>query len=171
MASASEIPPGIVRATSPAQFDVARELFREYAETLETDICLAGFEKELAALAQMYGPPQGGLLLALSNDHEPVGCAGIRRFDPARAELKRVYVRPAARGHGLGRALTQSAMEIAKSLGYTHMVLDTLDPMVPAQALYRSLGFKERNAYRPGDDTADPAANTLHYFERELRDI
>jgi ribosomal protein S18 acetylase RimI-like enzyme len=168
MANASEPPFDIVHAETAAQFDVARTLFREYAATLETGICLVGFERELTVLPETYGAPDGMLLLAISRQNgSAFGCAGVRRLDPTHAELKRVYVQPHARKCGAGRALTVAAIESAKALGYSDLVLDTLDSMAPARALYGSLGFVERGKFASGN-AADAAAAGLRYFSRAL---
>ncbi|MBL8512834.1 MAG: GNAT family N-acetyltransferase [Betaproteobacteria bacterium] len=168
MANGSESPFQIVRAGSSAQLDVAHTLFREYAATLETGICLVGFERELTVLPEMYGAPDGALLLAISGlDGRAFGCAGIRRLDPGRAELKRLYVQPQMRKLGAGRALTVAALEGAKALGYSQLVLDTLDHMAPAQALYVSLGFVECGKFQSGS-AADADDSALRYFSRVL---
>jgi ribosomal protein S18 acetylase RimI-like enzyme len=168
MANASEPLFDIVRAETAAQFDVARALFREYAATLETGICLVGFERELTALPEMYGTPDGVLLLAISPQNgSALGCAGVRRLDLTHAELKRVYVQPHARKCGAGRALTVAAIQSAKALGYLQLVLDTLDTMTAAQSLYRKLGFVERGPFSNGI-AADSPATGLRYFSRIL---
>ncbi len=169
MNTGSDEPFKIVHTETAAQFDAARLLFREYASTLETGICLADFEQELADLPQMYGPPGGALLLVHAPQAtEPIGCAGVRRSDVGFAELKRVYVRPDARGLGLGRALTQAAIEAAVSLGYSRMVLDTLDEMITAQSLYRSLGFVERNREQRDGSAPRSAVSGPLVYERGL---
>lgn len=166
MANASESSFRVVRAESTAQFDVARALFREYAATLETGICLVGFERELTVLPEMYGAPDGTLLLAVSKaDGSAFGCAGVRRTGENSAELKRVYVQAPFRNMGAGRALTLAAIEAAKSLGYACVVLDTLNTMTAAQAMYRKLGFEERSQYQTGN-AADATTPELRYFSR-----
>ncbi|MBL8519576.1 MAG: GNAT family N-acetyltransferase [Betaproteobacteria bacterium] len=164
MDSASDTAVRIERAVSGAQFDLARMLFREYAATLETNVCLAGFEQELKTLPQMYGAPDGCLLLAVDVGGA-VGCIGVRRFDATRAEMKRLYVRPAARGHGAGRALARAALDAARSLGYRAMVLDTLPDMQAAQALYRDLGFRADAYHAP----AHPASESILCYSRPLQ--
>ena len=138
---------GIIRvAATPADFTQARILFEEYAAGLAVDLCFQGFAQELDALPQMYGAPRGTLLLA-EIEGSAAGCAGVRRLDSVICELKRVYVRSAYRGSGLGRLLTETALQAARDLGYSRIRLDTLPQMAPAQRLYESLGFHDIDAY------------------------
>lgn len=141
-------PVSLVVASSAAHFADARTLFEEYAAQLGVDLCFQGFSAELAVLPEMYGPPSGRLLLATDGDHL-LGCIGIRRLksDPDACEMKRLYVREAARGTGLGRRLAEASLETARDLGYRRMVLDTLATMTTARALYAQLGFTDRTAY------------------------
>ena len=125
----------------------ARELLREYEAELRIDLCFQDFEGELASLPGAYVPPDGCLLLAAAAG-ELAGCVALRRHEGSTAELKRLYVRPAARGSGVARALTHAALAHARARGYREVVLDTLPGMVAAQALHRSLGFLETGPYR-----------------------
>jgi len=137
----------IIRAASTdADFAQARALFEEYAAGLAIDLCFQGFSQELDTLPQMFGPPRGALLLA-EIEGLLAGCAAVRPLEDAVCELKRVYVRAAYRGAGLGRRLTQTAIEAAREMGYARMRLDTLPEMAPAQRLYESLGFYDIAAY------------------------
>jgi GNAT superfamily N-acetyltransferase len=121
--------------------DVVRALFREYAASLDLDGHFEGFDDELAQL------PYEALLVA-SLDGEAVGCVALRRLDRETCEMKRMFVRPAARGTGAGRALALASLERARALGYRTMRLDTLpDRMEAAGKLYRSLGFVEVGRY------------------------
>ncbi len=119
-------------------------LMLEYQASLGVDLAYQHFADEIASLAAVYGPPQGALYLATLDD-APVGCVGVRPFtpEPGCCEMKRLYVAPGARGHGLGRRLALQSMEAARALGYTRMRLDTLPSMQEAQALYVALGFCE----------------------------
>jgi len=138
----------IVEALTGEQISVVRTLFREYADSIGIDLCFEGFEKELEELPGKYGPAHGGLFLAMI-DGEPAGCVGVRPFEPPLiAELKRLYVRPAARKHGLGAALTNRAIERARKRGYSRIRLDSLPSMAEAQRLYRQLGFREIPSYK-----------------------
>jgi len=138
--------PTLTEAIDPPDFAVAGELFKEYATQLSIDLCFQGFEAELARLPQTYGPPFGCLLLARDGDG-PVGCGALRRLDADACEMKRLYVRPQARGASLGRTLAERLVAKARSIGYARIYLDTLKEMVAAQGLYRSLGFCETAPY------------------------
>ncbi len=134
----------------PAALDAARELMREYAASLDVDLCFQGFEQELALLPGDYAPPYGRLLLAFV-DGALAGCGGFRPLpeadDAGACEMKRLYVRPAFRRLGLGRRLAQALMDRAAEAGHSVMLLDTLDEMESARGLYASLGFVEVAPY------------------------
>lgn len=134
------------RVRTVREFDVLATLFREYADDLGIDLSFQGFESELARLAEMYGPPSGAALLAGSAG-DYVGCVGVRRFDERTCEMKRLYVRPSARGRGLGSRLAADAEAAAKELGYRRVVLDTLSTMSAAIRVYESLGFERVEPY------------------------
>lgn len=138
----------ISEATNTADFVAGKALIAEYAAGLGIDLCFQNLTEELANLAEMYAPPDGCLLLARMTD-ELVGCVAIRRRDTSTCEMKRLYIRTQYRGRGAGRQLAETAIKCAQRLGYTLMVLDTLSGMTAAQALYRSLGFKETSSYYP----------------------
>jgi ribosomal protein S18 acetylase RimI-like enzyme len=140
----------LIAADTPPLTAAAREIFREYASSLQVDLCFQDFDAELAALPGEYGPPGGQLLLALV-DGELGACGAMRSLrdvDYANAcEMKRLYVRPAFRRHGLGRALAQALLDEARRAGYSVMLLDTLDDMEAARGLYATLGFAEIPPY------------------------
>jgi putative acetyltransferase len=136
----------ITPAVTEADFADARLLFQEYAAALDIDLCFQNFGVELENLREMYGARRGVLLLARPGG-ELAGCVGLRPFEEDVCEMKRLYVRPAARGQHIARGLAEAVIERARVLGYRRMVLDTLASMVEAQALYKSLGFCEAPPY------------------------
>jgi ribosomal protein S18 acetylase RimI-like enzyme len=136
-----------IQARSGDEVAHARELFREYEAWLGIDLCFQNFEKELAELPGKYAPPEGRLLLAVENG-KVVGCVALRKIGQGICEIKRLFLRPAFRGKGLGRQLAERIIRDAREIGYERMRLDTLPPkMNDAIALYRSLGFKEIKPY------------------------
>jgi putative acetyltransferase len=152
-------------ADTPALLAEAREIFREYARSLDVDLCFQDFEAELAGLPGDYAAPTGHLLLAFV-DGKLAGCGAMRALadaDYANAcEMKRLYVRPAFRGLGLGRTLAQALLDEARRIGYSSMLLDTLDDMESARELYATLGFAEIPPYY-----YNPLAGA-HYLRAEL---
>lgn len=130
-------------AELPGDLAEVRSLFREYANSLGIDLSFQDFETELAGLPGKYAPPAGRLLLAWSSvgSRDAVGCVALRRIDERTCEMKRLYVRPQARGTRLGRRLAESICDAAFQAGYSRICLDTLPTMASAQKLYQSLGF------------------------------
>ncbi|MFN3623679.1 MAG: GNAT family N-acetyltransferase [Hyphomicrobium sp.] len=116
-------------------------LFRAYAAALPVDLTAQSFVEELAGLPGAYAPPQGALLLARAQGGTPLGCIALRPLDAGACEVKRLYVKPATRGLGLGRALVEAIIDGAQRIAYRAMKLDTIPEMAAAVALYRSLGF------------------------------
>jgi putative acetyltransferase len=137
----------IVRAETAEHFDWARSLISEYAASLPVDVSYEHVPEECARLPGEYAPPRGALLLALA-EGAPAGCIALRPLDVDVCEMKRVYLRPAWRGRGIGRALAVSIVESARRIGYRRMRLDTIPAMKPAIALYRSMGFRVIAPYR-----------------------
>jgi GNAT superfamily N-acetyltransferase len=138
----------LANARSAEEIAAAAALFREYADWLGIDLSFQDFEAELASLPGKYAPPTGELMLAYSSDDDALGCVAVRQLKAsAVCEMKRLYVRPAARGLGIGRALVAAVIGAAETIGYTHMKLDTLPSMPEALALYKRCGFLEIPAY------------------------
>lgn len=148
-----------------AALDEVRTIFREYAAQLNVDLCFQQFDEELATLPGEYAPPRGALLLARV-DGELAGCCALRPLDaadyPNAAEMKRLYVRNAFRGFGLGRQLAEATLDAARQAGYACVLLDTLDDMEAARALYEELGFQEIPPYYH-----NPVAGA-HYLKADL---
>jgi len=152
----------LAQAESTTQIAQARELFLEYAQSLGFSLCFQNFDKELAELPGHYAPPEGRLLLAECRG-QLAACVALHKLEPGTCEMKRLYLRPQFRGHGLGRALAERIIAEARQIGYPRMRLDTVEPvMKDAVALYRRLGFKEIAPYCP-----NPIAGAL-YMELEL---
>jgi len=175
----------IVTAVEPHEIDASRRIFREYGDSLNIDLDFQNFEEELALLPGDYAEPRGALLLALIDvapgaaaggpDHVERGdgrlaqvaaCCALRPLDaadyPNAAEMKRLYVRPAFRGMGLGRQLAEAVLDAARSAGYASVLLDTLDDMEAARTLYEELGFEEVPPYYH-----NPIAGS-HYLKVDL---
>lgn len=132
----------IDQAETPEQIETVRLLFREYETWLGLDLCFQRFEEEVRNLPGWYSPPDGRLLLA-SVDGKPAGCVGLRKLDDGICEIKRLYLRPEARGLGLGNRLIEMLIEQAGFAGYQRIRLDTHPPkMGKAVKLYESHGFK-----------------------------
>jgi putative acetyltransferase len=151
-----------VQAESSAQVAQARELFLEYEQSLGVKLCFQNFEQELAGLPGHYAPPDGRLLLAEYHG-QLAGCVALHQWEPGVCEMKRLYLRPSFRGKGLGRVLAESIIAEARHIGYQHMRLDTIEPiMKDAVEMYRKLGFREIAPYRP-----NPIAGAM-YMELQL---
>ncbi len=152
----------IRQACSDSDIEAARGLFREYAEELDVDLCFQAFDAELAALPGPYAPPSGCLLLALRDDRL-AGCTALKGLGGGICEMKRLYVRPAFRGRGIGRRLAVAVLDEARRIGYARMRLDTLVRLAPAVALYESLGF------RPIEPYYENPLPGVAYLELDLR--
>ena len=152
--------PDFIQAHTEADFATAHSLFMEYAQWLGIDLCFQGFDSELLSLPQMYGAPNGGLILVKDEDRF-LGCVGVRKFSDSSCELKRMWIQPAYQNQGLGEKLLIKAMELGKHLGYTTMKLDTLQTMTGPIYLYKKHGFQEIPAYYKNP-------NAVVYFEKVL---
>lgn len=147
----------MAQASTAEDIAVVRELLLEYANWLEFNLCFQGFDEELRMLPGKYAPPPGRLLLAFW-DGSVAGVGALRQTElPGTCEMKRLYVRPAFRGHAIGRALTEKLIAEAGEIGYQRMRLDTVPgKMDRAIELYRQLGFREIAPYY-----ATPVEHTL----------
>jgi len=153
--------PRLTQAHSASEIEIVRALLRKYQQELGVDLGFQGFAAELDALPGSYAPPSGRLLLAV-HEATPMGCVALQRIDTARAEMKRLYVSPHARGLGIGRRLVVQVLAEAQAIGYTEVVLDTLPDMTEAQRLYEQLGFRDVEPYR-----TNPIAGT-RYLGKKL---
>jgi putative acetyltransferase len=182
--------PDIVLMTpdEPHEIAATQAIFRDYAASLDIDLCFQNFDEEVATLPGDYAEPRGALLLALV-DAEGGGvlseqvdapmirraqggmayvadCCALRPLDtadyPNAAEMKRLYVRPPFRGLGLGRQMAEAILDAARGAGYACVLLDTLDDMESARALYEDLGFVEVPPYYH-----NPIAGA-HYLKADL---
>ena len=156
----------ILQVSTSAHLEVTRQLFQEYAQSLGFSLCFQNFDQEIASLPGDYAPPSGRLLLA-EVDGEAAGCVALHALaapdQENLCEMKRLYLRPAFRGLGLGRRLAEQAIAEARAIGYRRMRLDTIPSvMADAVALYRRLGFREIPPYR-----LNPIEGAL-YMELEL---
>jgi ribosomal protein S18 acetylase RimI-like enzyme len=140
----------LIFPSSTNELEDARALFREYASSLAIDLCFQNFQGELDALPGEYSPPRGALILVSMNG-QLAGCCAMRPLDavdyPNACEMKRLYIRPSFRGLQLGRLLAETTLDFARQAGYDCILLDTLDDMESARALYQDLGFEEIPPY------------------------
>jgi len=147
----------IIQAASPEAVEQARELFLEYADSLDFNLSFQHFDEELKNLPGAYAPPSGRLLLA-HHQGQTAGCVALRPLDHQICEMKRLYVRPGYRGKGVGRMLVDRVIAEARTIGYERMRLDTIESsMQDAIALYHRIGFREIAPYR-----SNPIAGALY---------
>ncbi len=154
----------IVDADTTELISDAKALFREYAASLNFDLCFQGFDQEMAEFPGQYTPPSGGLYVARSEERS-IGCIGFRYLQDGVCEMKRLYVQPDYRGNRAGLRLAMRSIEAATAAGYRFMRLDTLQSMKRANQLYRTLGFVEIAPYRP-----NPIEGAL-YLELDLSNV
>ncbi len=155
----------LLSPTSPTHWEEIRILFTEYARSLSIDLCFQNFDQELAQLPGDYCAPRGALLAA-TVDGSFAGCCALRAIDttdyPNACEMKRLFVRPSYRGLRIGRLLAESIMDAARVAGYDYILLDTLNDMESARALYEELGFEDIPPYY-----FNPIAGA-HYLKADL---
>jgi putative acetyltransferase len=162
----------IAQVSTPAEIASVQAILREFtAWAFELDPAsdiaptFEGLERELATLPGVYAPPAGRLLLA-TWDGEPVGSIALKPHDDTFAEIKRVYVRPSARGHDIGRHLVERLIAEARSIGYQRLVLDSYHTMTRAHALYEAAGFRRVPA---PDDFPELLKPVVVFMEMDLR--
>ena len=140
----------LLTPTSPAELGIVRTMFTEYADSLQHDLTFQSFDTELSNLPGDYAAPRGSLLLA-QHGGQWAGCCALRPLDSSdytnACEMKRLYVRRGFRGLGIGRALAEAILDLARQAGYSCVLLDTLDDMESARAMYVDLGFEEIPPY------------------------
>lgn len=138
----------VVPARSAQDLECTAQLFAAYAESLGLDLSFQDFDAELKSLPGKYAPPTGEVLLARDNTGTAVGCVAVRPLSPPDCcEMKRLYILPTRRGLGVGKKLLHEILDIAASLGYSEIKLDTLPSMSQAISLYESVGFAPTKPY------------------------
>jgi len=155
-------PISVIDGSEPQHIPTVRQLFVEYADWLEVDLCFQGFAEELAGLPGSYAPPKGGLLLATVGSL-PAGCVGVRPFESDVCEMKRLWVRERYRGLGLGKILVNDVLNRAAAAGYGRVRLDTLPKMKSAIGLYEGAGFYPIAPYYPS-----PLPSTM-FLEKKIQ--
>lgn len=144
------------------ELEAVRRLFTDYQKELNVDLCFQDFSKELAQPLDKYGPPGGVIFLAVYHN-EPAGCIALKPLkEEGVCEMKRLYVPPGFRGHGIGEQLVTALLDAARSLGYKTMKLDTITRLQSAIRMYKAYGFEEIPAYynNPNEDVV--------YMEKKL---
>ncbi|CAG0905661.1 unnamed protein product [Darwinula stevensoni] len=163
--SASESPVVIRMANWESEREAVEQILLEYEQGLAIDLCFQGFAQELQNLPIIYKAPEGAMLLAWV-DGQLAGCCALRPLPESdhtnAAEMKRLFVRKAFRGFGLGRMLSEATLEAAKMAAYDCVLLDTLEDMQSARSLYADLGFYEIDPYY------DSPIKDAHYLKADL---
>jgi len=148
MSPSPPVASGIEPARFPEDAAVIAGLFAEYIASLGIDLSFQDVDAELASLPGKYAPPQGTILIARDGASNPIGCVALRPLpEHGACEMKRLYIRPGARGQNLGRRLAEAVILHARNAQYKRIFLDTLAPMKAAQGLYASLGFRPTQPY------------------------
>ena len=143
------------------ELEEVREIFIEYADFLKVDLCFQDFEKELQTLHEVYALPKGCIILA-KEEKQVLGCIALKPIGEEICEMKRLYVRPEARGQSLGKQLVEELIDFAKKAEYKTMKLDTITSLKEAIKLYQSKGFIKTEPY-----VYNPLSDVL-YFELTL---
>lgn len=137
----------ITEANTKEFVEIAKELIREYAQSLEFDLKFQDFDKEMENFPGQYAPPMGCLFIAM-DENQPIGCVALRDLGQGICEMKRLYVKPFFRGQKVGKLLAEIVIKAAKDMGYDYMRLDTVPSMKQANTLYNALGFKQIVSYQ-----------------------
>jgi len=137
----------LVEANTKEFVEKAKELIREYAQSLEFDLGFQDFDKEMENFPGQYAFPKGRLYVAL-DANQPIGCVALRELGQSICEMKRLYVKPYYRGQKVGKLLAEIVIKAAMDMGYNYMRLDTIPSMKQANMLYKALGFKKIAPYR-----------------------
>ncbi len=132
--------------TQGIMLDQTKQLFLEYQQELNEDLCFQSFDTEIENPLIKYAAPTGALYIAIVNN-KAVGCIALQQLPNNNCEMKRLYVKPNYRKHKIGEALVVKIIEEAKTIGYNTMKLDTLTKLEPAIKLYEKFGFVHTNAY------------------------
>ena len=135
--------------------DWCRERYKDIPWLVDEIFGYQALEEELKGLAKKYGPPNGKTFLALL-DGKIVGGGAWRRISNNTCEMKRVFVRDKAKGRGLGRRIADALIASARTEGFQLMLLDTVNRMTEAQAMYSSLGFERCPPYQSYPDSLMP---------------
>lgn len=153
----------IVEANTKELIEQAKELIREYAQSLEFDLGFQDFDQEMENFPGQYASSRGCLFIALVAN-KTIGCVALRDFGQGICEMKRLYVKPNFRGQKVGRLLAEVVIKAARDIGYDYMRLDTIPSMKQANMLYNALGFKQIAPYR-----FNPIEGAT-FFELNLKD-
>lgn len=144
------------------ELNIIRQLFRDYENELGENLCFQSFEEELKDPLKKYAPPRGAIFIAYYNN-EVAGCIALYPLNEEECEMKRLYIKPVFRKHGLAQQLVDVLLAHANGQGFAKMKLDTLEKLQPAIALYKKNGFAETTAYY------ENPLPTVVYMEKKLR--
>lgn len=130
----------IRRATFPIDSLAVLSIWREFIDDSPVSLEYQNNEADFSKISEKYSAPHGCVLLA-EEDHMVLGCVAMRQATPDICEMKRLYVRPAARGKQLGRKLVEQLIADARAAGYREMRLDVQEKSLSARKLYADFGF------------------------------